>query len=45
MDGISNYLLNNIPHNNVGGDEGLKDMIIIDKIFESIRKGGKNILI
>ena len=45
MDGISNYLLNNIPHNNVGGDEGLKDMIIIDKIFESIRKGGRNILI
>ena len=45
MDGISNYLLNSIPHNNVGGDEGLKDMIIIDKIFESIKKGGKNILI
>ena len=43
MDGISNYLINKIPHNNVGGEEGLKDMIVIDKIFESISKNGQTI--
>ncbi|MAR26540.1 MAG: glucose-fructose oxidoreductase [Flavobacteriaceae bacterium] len=43
MDGISNYLINKIPHNNVGADEGLKDMIVIDKIFESISNNGQTI--
>jgi len=45
MDGICNYLNNQIPHNNVGGDEGLKDMIIIDKIMESVQKNGERIFI
>ena len=45
MDGICNYLNNQTPHNNVGGDEGLKDMIIIDKIIESIKKNGERIFI
>lgn len=43
MDGIANYLINKIPHNNVGGEEGLRDMIIIDKIFESIKKNSKTV--
>lgn len=45
MDGICKFLVNDIPHNNVGGDEGLKDMIIIDKIFESVKKNGETIFI
>ena len=45
MDGIANTLINGLPHLNVGGDEGLKDMKIIDAIFESVKKDGKRILI
>lgn len=45
MDGICDFLNKKIPHNNIGGDEGLRDMIIIDKIIESTKKDGKRILI
>ena len=45
MDGISNYLLNGIPHLNVGGEEGLRDMKIIDAIFRSVQQEGKRVMI
>lgn len=40
MDGIANSILNNGPHFNATGEEGLKDMRVIDAIYESIRNGG-----
>ncbi len=45
MDGISDYFLKGQPHLNVGGDEGLRDMKIIDAIFASVNQNGKRILI
>ncbi len=45
MDGISDHLLNGTPHLNVGGDEGVRDMIIIDAIFKSVAMDGKRIVI
>ena len=45
MDGISNYFLKGIPHLNTGGDEGLRDMKIIDAIFASVDQNGERILI
>ncbi|MBX3239699.1 MAG: Gfo/Idh/MocA family oxidoreductase [Chitinophagaceae bacterium] len=45
MDGIADCILNNKPDPNVSGEEGLKDMIAIDAIYESLRKGGAKILI
>lgn len=43
MDGIADCLLNKKPDPNVSGREGLKDMIIVDAVYESIRQGGKKI--
>jgi predicted dehydrogenase len=43
MDGISNHLIHGVPHLNVGGDEGLQDMKIIDAIFASIAQQGKRV--
>jgi len=45
MDGISNSLMNSVPHMNVGGEEGLRDMKIIDAIFASIKQHGKRVMI
>ncbi|CAG5005399.1 Glucose--fructose oxidoreductase [Dyadobacter sp. CECT 9275] len=45
MDGIADIILNNKPDPHVTGEEGLKDMIVIDAIYESIRKGGAKIFI
>jgi len=45
MDGIADCILNNKPDPNVTGHEGLKDMIVLDAVYESIRKGGAKILI
>ena len=45
MDGIAHSLTNGIQHLNVGGEEGLRDMKIIDAIFESTKADGKRILI
>ena len=45
MDGISNHILNGVPHINTGGDEGLKDMRIIDAIFKSTASGGRKVVI
>ncbi len=40
MDGIANCILNNAPDPNVSGEEGLKDMKVIDAIYASVRNGG-----
>lgn len=45
MDGIADCILNGKPDPNVTGEEGLKDMIVIDAVYESIKKGGEKILI
>ena len=45
MDGIANCILNNAPHPNCDGYEGLKDMKIIEAIYKSIAKNGKRIAI
>ena len=45
MDGISNHLINGMPHLNTGGDEGLKDMKVIDAIFKSAAADGKKVVI
>jgi len=45
MDGIADCILNNKPDPNVTGREGLKDMVVVDAIYESIRKGGAKIFI
>lgn len=45
MDGISNHLINGVPHLNTGGDEGLRDMKVIDAIFKSTAADGKRVMI
>ena len=45
MDGIADSLINGVPHLNVGGEEGLRDMKIIDAIFKSVAQDGKRVLI
>ena len=45
MDGISNHLINDVPHLNTGGDEGLRDMKVIDAIFKSAAADGKKIMV
>src|SRR5688500_12314517 len=45
MDGIADIILNNKPDPNVSGAEGLKDMIVVDAVYESIRKGGAKIML
>ncbi|PWJ54540.1 putative dehydrogenase [Dyadobacter jejuensis] len=45
MDGIAACILQNKPDPNVTGEEGLKDMIVVDAVYESIRKGGQKIMI
>ena len=45
MDGISNTLMNAVPDLNVCGEEGLRDMKIIDAIFKSVKQVGKRVLI
>jgi predicted dehydrogenase len=45
MDGIADIILNNKPDPHVTGQEGLKDMIVVDAVYESIRKGGQKIFI
>lgn len=43
MDGLADCILNGAPDPHVTGEEGLKDMIVIDAVYESIRKGGQKI--
>ena len=45
MDGISNALISGEPDLNVRGEEGLKDMKIIDAIFSSVKQDGKRVII
>jgi len=45
MDGIADIILNNKPDPHVTGQEGLKDMIVVDAVYESIKKGGQKIYI
>ena len=45
MDGIANTIMNGVPHLNVGGEEGLRDMKIIDAIFKSVKDDGKRVMI
>ncbi|KQS33405.1 Gfo/Idh/MocA family protein [Dyadobacter sp. Leaf189] len=45
MDGIADIILNNKPDPNVSGAEGLKDMIVVDAVYESILKGGAKIML
>jgi len=45
MDGIADCILNNKKDPNVTGQEGLKDMIVVDAVYESIRKNGAKIFI
>jgi predicted dehydrogenase len=45
MDGIADAILNGKPDPNVTGEEGLKDMIVVDAVYESIKKGGAKIFI
>ncbi|MFN4146962.1 MAG: Gfo/Idh/MocA family protein, partial [Runella sp.] len=45
MDGIADCILNNTPDPNVSGEEGLKDMRVIEAIYKSIAAGGKKAMI
>jgi predicted dehydrogenase len=45
MDGIAECILNNKPDPNVSGHEGLKDMVVVDAVYESLRQDGKKIFI
>ncbi len=45
MDGIANCMLHNAPDPNVSGEEGLKDMKVIDAVYASIRNGGAKTMI
>lgn len=45
MDGLAECILNGKPDPNVTGEEGLKDMIVVDAVYESIRKNGQKIAV
>lgn len=45
MDGIADCILNGTPDPNVTGMEGLRDMLVIDAIYESVRRGGVRVAI
>jgi predicted dehydrogenase len=45
MNGMAECILNNAPHPNCDGAEGLKDMKIIEAIYKSIAKGGKKVMV
>jgi predicted dehydrogenase len=40
MDGIADCILNGAADPNVTGEEGLKDMLVLDAVYASIRNGG-----
>ena len=43
MDGMADCILNGTPDPNVTGEEGLKDMKVVEAIYKSIAAGGKKI--
>lgn len=45
MEGMANCILQNAPHPNCDGLEGLKDMQIIEAIYKSVAKQGKKVLV
>lgn len=45
MDGLADCILNGKPDPNMTGEEGLKDMIVIDAVYESIKNNGQKIVI
>jgi predicted dehydrogenase len=45
MDGLADCILNGTPDPNMTGEEGLKDMKVIEAIYKSIAAGGKKVLI
>jgi predicted dehydrogenase len=45
MDGIADCILNNKPDPNITGEEGLKDMKVIEAIYKSIAASGKKVTI
>ncbi len=45
MTGMSEIILNNAPHPNCDGYEGLKDMQIVEAIFKSIEKKGERTMV
>jgi predicted dehydrogenase len=45
MDGIADCILNNTPDLKMDGNEGLKDMKIIEAIFKSVAKKGKKVFV
>jgi glucose-fructose oxidoreductase len=44
MDEVAWCIINDKPLR-VKGDEGLKDIIVVEKIYESIENGGKTMMI
>ncbi|MCO5238106.1 MAG: Gfo/Idh/MocA family oxidoreductase [Chitinophagaceae bacterium] len=45
MDGLADCILNGTPDPAMTAEEGLKDMVIIDAVYESIRKNGEKIFL
>jgi predicted dehydrogenase len=43
MDGLADCILNGTPDPNMSGEEGIRDMVVIDAVYESIKKGGEKI--
>lgn len=43
MDGLADCILNGTPDPGMTGEEGLKDMLVIDAVYESIRRNGEKI--
>lgn len=45
MDGLADCILKGVPDPGMTGEEGLKDMVVIDAVYESIRRNGEKIFI
>jgi len=45
MDGLADCILNGTPDPNMTGEEGLKDMKVIEAIYKSIAAGGKKVMV
>ena len=43
MDGLADCILNGTPDPGMTGEEGLKDMVVVDAVYESLRKNGEKI--
>lgn len=45
MDVLADCILNGTPDPNMSGREGVRDMVVIDAVFESIKKNGEKVWI